>query len=70
MRTLKADTFRVFGRFNWLLVAKAMASNQAFFVIAAVHFCQTCLTSAGCRTRTVATSCKGLACVGMPHFKH
>ncbi|MBG6078130.1 serine O-acetyltransferase [Polaromonas sp. CG_9.11] len=40
MYALKADTFRLFGRFNWLLVAKAMMSNQAFFVVATVRFCQ------------------------------
>ena len=40
MHALKADTFRMFGRFNWRLVAKAMASNQAFFVVAAVRLCQ------------------------------
>lgn len=40
MPPLKADTYRLFGRFNWLLVAKAMVSNQAFFVLATVRFCQ------------------------------
>ncbi len=40
MHALKADTFRLYGRFNWLLVAKAMVSNQAFFVVATVRFCQ------------------------------
>lgn len=40
MHALKGDTFRIFGRFNWLLVAKAVMSNQAFFVVATIRFCQ------------------------------
>ena len=40
MYALKADTFRMFGRFNWLLVAKAIASNQAFLVLGTVLMCQ------------------------------
>ena len=40
MDALKADTFRLFGRFSWLLAAKAMVSNQAFLVVAAVRCCQ------------------------------
>lgn len=40
MRALKADTFRIFGRFNWLLVFKAMVLNHAFFVVATIRFCQ------------------------------
>lgn len=40
MDALKADTYRLFGRFKWLLLAKAMVSNQAFFVVATVRFCQ------------------------------
>ncbi|WP_426146782.1 serine acetyltransferase [Polaromonas sp. DSR2-3-2] len=40
MHALRADTYRLFGRFNWLLVAKAVVSNQAFFVLATVRFCQ------------------------------
>ncbi|MEO8012550.1 MAG: serine acetyltransferase [Polaromonas sp.] len=40
MHALKADTFRLFGRFHWLLVVKALVSNRAFFVLATVRFCQ------------------------------
>lgn len=40
MQALKADTYRMYGRFNWLLAAKAMVSNQAFLVVASLRFCQ------------------------------
>lgn len=40
MHALKADTFRVFGRFNWLLVFKGMALNPAYRVVASVRLCQ------------------------------
>ena len=40
MNALKADTFRLFGRFSWLLFAKAILSNQAFFLLSTVRFCQ------------------------------
>lgn len=40
MHALKADTFRLFGRFSWLLVVKAMVSNKAFFLLSTVRFCQ------------------------------
>ena len=40
MHALKADTFRLFGRCSWPLVAKEMVSNQAFFMLATVRFCQ------------------------------
>ena len=40
MHELKADTFRLFGRFHWLLAAKAMVTNQAFLVLATLRFCQ------------------------------
>jgi serine O-acetyltransferase len=40
MHALKADTFRVFGQFSWLLVIKGMMFNQSFRVIASVRLCQ------------------------------
>jgi serine O-acetyltransferase len=40
MQALKADTFRVYGRFGWGLVAKGMVSNPAFCVVATLRFCQ------------------------------
>lgn len=40
MHALKADTFRLFGRFNWLLVVKGMVTSSAFFVVVVVRFCQ------------------------------
>lgn len=40
MHALKADTFRMYGRFSWLLLARAMLSSQAFFVLATVRLCQ------------------------------
>lgn len=40
MHPLKADTFRLFGRAGWRLTARAMVSNQAFRVVAALRLCQ------------------------------
>lgn len=40
MEALKADTFRLFGRFSWSLVAKGVLSNKAFFFLVTVRFCQ------------------------------
>ncbi|MDB5870406.1 MAG: serine O-acetyltransferase [Polaromonas sp.] len=40
MHALKADTFRIFGHFNWLLAFKGMISNRAFRVVASLRLCQ------------------------------
>ena len=40
MHALKADAFRLFGRFNWRLVLKGMLLNPAFRVVASVRLCQ------------------------------
>lgn len=40
MYELKADIFRLFGRFNWLITVKAVLSNRTFFLIATIRFCQ------------------------------
>ena len=40
MHALKADTFRIFGHFNWLLAFKGMILNQAFRVVGSVRLCQ------------------------------
>ena len=40
MEALKADTFRLFGRFSWSLFAKGIISNKAFFLLVTVRFCQ------------------------------
>jgi serine O-acetyltransferase len=40
MHALKADTYRLFGRYSWWLVAKGMVSSQAFFMVATLRLCQ------------------------------
>ena len=40
MYALRADIYRLFGRFSWFLMVKALVSNQAFFLISTIRFCQ------------------------------
>jgi len=40
MHALKADIFRLCGRFSWILIAKTIVSNRAFFLISTIRFCQ------------------------------
>lgn len=40
MHALKADTYRLCGRFGWGLLLKQMAGNQAFRVAASLRLCQ------------------------------
>ena len=40
MRALKADTFRIFGRFSWWLVFKGVMSLPGFRVVVTMRCCQ------------------------------
>jgi len=40
MNALKADTVRLYGRFNWRLVFKGALSNPAFSVVCSLRLCQ------------------------------